>query len=308
MTQEQYAVQSLELHMFYGRLMMEHVMFLEIRLMPANSELSKMAGWLKEQFETLLQNAVMLGDGVISEEAVSSGEMVTAHTLASERLTHYFTGVDVNQGITAMQEKLSGTQTPKVTPELLSQVRKLNAVGESLIHSTIEFKYKVLAQLQACKIFVADYPLLIRNMLHEAIDYNSRFSALKNGREHYDEQDILLFWKQGMLEHVVSYRNMFDPTETEMIAISDGFMHRYTSLMRETSMMNDALTPHILTAVQKEAIDYRDFSEAVVKKIVACELQCAIFPQMADHWLREMNYFVRLLQKQADAAIRLLRQ
>jgi len=103
-----------------------------------------------------------------------------------------------------------------------------------------------------------------------------------------------------MLEHVISYRSMFDPTEKEMIAIADGFVHRYSDLMRETRMMNDALTSHILAAALKEAMDYRDFSEVVTKKIVACELQCAMFPLMADHSLREMNYFVRLLKKQSD--------
>ena len=103
-----------------------------------------------------------------------------------------------------------------------------------------------------------------------------------------------------MLEHVISYRSMFDPTEKEMMTITDGFVSRYSDLMLETRMMSDVLTPHILTAALKEATDYRDFSETIVKKIVECDVQCAMFPQMADHSLREMNYFVRLLKKQSD--------
>ena len=308
MTQERYVVLSLELHMFFGRIMMEHMMFLEARLMPETSELPKMAKEYKEQFENVLHNAVILGDGIVSEEVLSSGEMITAYTYAAEQLTNYFTNIGINQDITMLQEKLRGAQNPKITPALVAQVRKLNEIADLLIQTMIDFKYKVLADLQACRVFVAEYPIFIKNMLNETIDYSNRFTALKSGNEYYDKQDVLLFWKQGMLEHVVSYRNMFDPTEREMIAISDGFMHRYTNLMRETRMGDDVLTPHILAAMLKEATDYRDFSEVVVKKIVACEMQSAIFPQMADHSLREMNYFVRLLRQQFEVASHFLQQ
>jgi len=294
--------------MFFGRLMMEHMLFIEARLMPAKSELSKTAEWYRRLFETVLHNAAMLGNNIISTEALSSGEMVTPYTHASEQLSQFFTNVDINQDITIMQEKLRGTESPNVTPALISQVKQLNANVDPLIHGLIEFKHKVLVELQACKVFIADYPLLVRNMMNEAVDYHKRFAALEHGNEHHDEQDFLLFWKQGMLEHVITYRNMFDPTEKEMIAISDGFAQRYSDLMLETRMMNDALTPHILAAVLKETIDYRNFSETIVKRIVDCELQSAMFPQMADHALREINYFVRLLKQQHDVATHLSQQ
>ena len=302
MTQERYVVLSLELHMFFGRIMMEHMLFLEARLMPASSELSKTAQWYRKQFEDILYNAVVLGDGVISKEAVASGEMVTAHTLASEQHTEYFTNIGTNQDITMMQEKLSGAENPEITSKLILQVRQLNAATNPLIDGIIELSHEVFVELQACRVFIAEYPLFVRNMLNESIDYKNRFAALERGNENHDAQNILLFWQQGILEHVYSYRNMFDPTETEMAATVDGFMRRYTDLMRETRMMNDALSQHILDAALKEVMDYRDFNEIVVKKIVDCEIQSAMFPQMTDHSLRELNYFVRLLKQQSDIA------
>ena len=146
-------------------------------------------------------------------------------------------------------------------------------------------------------MFIADYPLLVRNMINETSDYSKRLAVLEKGNKLHN---ALMHWRQGMLEHVISYRAMLDPTEKEMIAISDDFVRRYSNLMRETRMMNDMLTPHILTTALKEATDYRDFNETVVKKIVECKVQCAMFPQMADHSLREMNYFVKLLKQQLD--------
>jgi len=275
-------------------------MFLESRLMPANIELPRTAKCYRKQFEAVLHNAVILGDDIVSEEALSSGEMVTAYTLASEQLSQYFTDININSEITKMQEKLSGTEHPNITPELISQVKQLNAAADQLIHGAIEFTHQVLIDLQLCKIFIAEYPLFVRNMLNEAVDYHNRLIALERGGEHHGEEDILLFWKQGMLEHTTAYRHMFDPTEKEMIAISDGFTQRYSDLMRETRMMSDVLVPHILAEVLKETINYRDFVETIVKKIVNCEIQSAIFPQMADHSLREMNYFVRLLKQQLN--------
>jgi len=289
--------------------MMEHTLFLEARLMPESSELPKTAEWYRKQFETVMHNATMLGDGIVSIEALSSGEMVTPYTLASEQLSEYFTGVSINHDITIKQAKLRGTRRlPILTQRLISQVRQLNANVSPLVHGVTEFTHEVFVELQACKVFIAEYPLLVRNMVSEAIDYHNRFTALERGNEHHDEQDFLLFWKQGILEHVMTYRNMFDPTEKEMIAISEGFAQRYSDLMRETRMMSHVLTPHILAAALKETIDYRDFLESVVKKIVDCEIQSAIFPQMADHALREINYFVRLLKQQSDVSNHLSQQ
>ena len=299
MTQERYAVLSLELHMFFARIMMENTLFLESRLMPASSELSQTAAWYKKQFEAVLHNAVILGDGVVSPEVLASGEMVTAYTLASEQLTQYFLDIEINQDITKMQEELRGSENPEITPTLIAQVRQLSEAVQPLIGGMIEYKNRALVDLQTCRVFIAEYPLIVRTMLGQINDYSNRFSALESGRENYDTQDILLFWTQGILERVLSLRHMFDPTEKEMMAIADGFAHRYFSLMQETRMMSDTLTPRILDTALKEAIDYRDFSETVVKMMVDCKIQSSMLPQMADHALRETNYFIRMLKKQA---------
>ena len=302
MTQERYAVLSLEQHMFFARIMMEHALFLESRLMPADSELSKAAEWYRQQFEAVLYHSVILGDGIVSTEVLSSGEIVTAYTLASEQLSQYFTGIAINQDITMMEEKLKCAENPEITQALIEQVRQLNAAAKPLIDGIHKFKSKVLIELQACRAFIADYPLLVRSMLGETLDYGNRLSALENSSEHHNKQDVLLFWKQGMLERMISFRSMFDPTEKEMVTIADGFAHRYSHLMLETRMMGDALTPHVLTAALKEVVDYRDFMDAVVENIVACKIQSAMLPQMADHSLRETNCFIRLLKQQIDIA------
>jgi len=302
MTQERYVVLSLELHMFFGRTMMEHALFIEAMLMPANSELTKTAKWFKEQYEAVLHNAVILGDGVVDTETLASGEMITTHTHACEQLTRYFLNNGTNQEITKMQKNLSGAENPYITPVLISQVRQLNAAIAPLIDSIVEFKRNLLVDLHACRVFIADNPLLIRSMLSQAVYYKDCFAALESGNECYNKRDSLISWTHIILEQVHINRTMFDPTEKEIIDISDGFMRRYSKLMRETRMMRDALAHHNFDAALKEIMDYRDFNETVVKRLAACEIHSGVLPQMADHLLREINYFVRLLKKQSDVA------
>ena len=301
MTQEKYVILSLELHMFFGRIMMEHAMFLEARTMPESSELIKPAVWYRRQFENVLYNAVVLGDGIISEAAASSGEMITPYTLASEQRTDYFTNIGTNQDLTKMQAKLRGSKTPNITPELIAQVKQLNSSVDPLIRGLIELKHEVLTELQMCRVFIAEYPIFVRNMLSEASDYSQRLTTLEKDADYHE--DVLVLWKQGMMEHVVCYRNMLDPSETELLAIIDGFAHRYTDLMRKTRMIDDVMAMHSLSAALKEMMDYRDFVESLVGKIVACEVMSAMFPQMVDHSLREVNYFTRLLRQQYEMAI-----
>ena len=62
LNQQQYVILSLELHLFFGRIMKEHSLFLEAGFTPANANFSKVADQFKTQFETVLYNAVVLGN------------------------------------------------------------------------------------------------------------------------------------------------------------------------------------------------------------------------------------------------------
>ena len=51
---DDYVVSSLELHLFFGRIMKEHSLFLRAGFTPANESFSKQAEVYKREFETLL--------------------------------------------------------------------------------------------------------------------------------------------------------------------------------------------------------------------------------------------------------------
>lgn len=55
---EQYITSSLELHLFFGRIMKEHSFFLEAGFTPKNTKLSKEAEHYKVCFEKILLDTV----------------------------------------------------------------------------------------------------------------------------------------------------------------------------------------------------------------------------------------------------------
>lgn len=103
----QYVVASLELHLFFARIMKEHALFLEAGFTPANASLAKEADQLREQFEMLLMKTVRMADGLIRRKVLDSGEIVTEFTANAERQTEQFTGIAINREITRLESALS---------------------------------------------------------------------------------------------------------------------------------------------------------------------------------------------------------
>ncbi len=87
MCNENYVIKSLELHLFFGRIMKEHSLFLKAGFTPADTNFAEMAEFYKNEFEKLLSCAVSLGDGIVGCDVVNSGELVTEFTRLAEKQT-----------------------------------------------------------------------------------------------------------------------------------------------------------------------------------------------------------------------------
>ena len=55
MDNNNYIVKSLELHLFFGRIMKEHSLFLRAGFTPANANFSNKAEYFKKEFEKLFE-------------------------------------------------------------------------------------------------------------------------------------------------------------------------------------------------------------------------------------------------------------
>jgi hypothetical protein len=113
-----YIHRSLDLNLFFLRIMKEHSFFLQIGFMPKNEAYSREAAQLSKRFEELLGHATHLSSEHISRQAIESGEFVTQYTLDAERATQEYTGIPFNFRITQEEMNLAG-QCNRLTRSVL---------------------------------------------------------------------------------------------------------------------------------------------------------------------------------------------
>lgn len=291
-----YIVKSLELHLFFGRIMKEHALFLKASFTPANTSFSNKAEFYKKEFERLLSQAVALSQGIISREVLSSGELVTKFTALAERKTEAFTGILINKEITGRELSLGdGRRQGNINPEIRCRIQQLNQRAIELLNGLISFKELILRNVLNCEIFTMNYPLLIEHILREAKLYREYVEMLERDGYLTDQSmhDIECFWNQIMMEHALFIRGLLDPSETELIHSADGFAKDYSELLtschaahRQTLGINSL----------EETIKFRDFKIAGTQGIEQCKIRSVILPLLADHVLREANHYIRLLK------------
>lgn len=292
---DNYIVKSLELHLFFGRIMKEHALFLRAGFTPADPSFSSKAEYYKKEFENLLFNAVTLGNGIISRDVLDSGELVTEFTALAEKQTEAFTGISIHKEITAKELHLrAGCCGNNTNAETQRRIKQLNQRALELLDGLISFKERILENVLNCKMFTMNYPLLIEHILREAKLYRRYVAILEKERCLSDASmhDAECFWNQIMMEHALFIRGLLDPSEAELIHTADEFAENYSKLLKTCHHThNRTLTANSLD----ETLKFRDFKTAGTQGITECGIRSVILPLLADHVLREANHYIRLL-------------
>lgn len=298
LNENRYVIQSLELHLFFARIMKEHSIFLEAGFTPRDDSFSKEADNFKVQFENILLNAVRVSNGIVSGDVLSSGEIITEFTLSAEKKTQNLTGISINQSITIMQSRLRGGNHIVISPDLMNYVRELNQFAKTWVGRLIQYKERVLDGVLSCNMFTVNYPLLIEHIIREAKLYQSYIIDLDNGQD-LDDKDIRqteLFWDQIMMEHALFIRGLLDPTEGNLINTANNFANDYSKLIMSAKNATDLTIAKVTSETLAETIKYKDFKQAGTMGISECKIRSIIVPLLADHVLRESNHFIRLLK------------
>ena len=294
MQTDQYIVKSLELHLFFGRIMKEHSLFLRAGFTPVNAAFSRRAEFFRREFEQLLRRALALSNGVVSPAVLCSGELATEFTLLAEKQTEAFTGIPIDRALTAEVLRRS-EQCRKVIPRssLRCAVRQLNRRALELLNGLVSFKEQILENVLCCRMFTANYPLLIEHILREAKLYRDFVDTLERDGCLRDQnmRETERFWNQIMMEHALFLRGLLDPCEAELIRAADGFAKRYAELP-ESGRSRQPQTSSALEETKK----FRDFKAAGTQGIEQCKIRSVILPLFADHVLREANHYIRLLE------------
>ncbi len=151
----------------------------------------------------------------------------------------------------------------------------------------------------SCKLFTANYPLLIEHIMREAKLYKQYATMLQNGQNITceDRKQVELFWNQIMMEHALFIRGLLDPTEEQLITTADNFAKQYEKLLEEARNMTDETIKTITDKTITEMVKDRDFKKAGTEGILGCEIRSIIVLLLADHVLREANHYLRILKE-----------
>jgi hypothetical protein len=241
---------------------------------------------------------------VVSQDVLSSGEVVTPFTIDAEQATIFFTGVAIPTSITQAEAGLTAgggvTSGGAANPVLEQRVHRLNEDALKLVGGLIQLKTSILTNVLSCKLFTMNYPLLIDHILREAKLYQSVLRRLQSRTDINLQQEALeqeAFWNRIMAEHSKFIRGLLDPTENDLIITANEFGNQFDQLTAEARQaMDRTIPPGRVTADSLQATkEIKAFKTAGVQGILGCRIRSIIIPLLADHVLREANHYLRLL-------------
>lgn len=292
--------QSLELHLFFLRIMKEHSFFLQIAFTPRDINYSQRADEFRREYDRILDEVIFLSNGNVRQGVLQSGEVFTPYTQQAEMASSYFTGVRIPTELTQREAELMGSNFISANPQLEERVYQINQRVIDLTQALIQFKANILNNVLSCRMFTVNYPLLIDHIMREARLYVQTIQRLQN-REYIDiEREALeqeMFWNRIMAEHSKFIRGFLDPTEDELINVANNFSKEFDQLTLDAqsainmTMPIEQVTEESLKATQA----IKDFKTQGTQGILECNIKSIIIPLLGDHTIREASHYLRLL-------------
>lgn len=295
---ENYIILSIETHLFFARIMREHALFLEAGFPCKEKDWIKKADWFREQFEDLLRDTLSISNGNINRCVVESNELATEFTIPAEKRTAKLSGIPIDSQLSILALNLKPIGKNENFRRLTPTVNRLNQRALRLLNGLISFKQSILREVENCKLFTVNYPLLIQHIIREAELYRATITELTRGR-HPSYKNLKRtedFWNQIMMEHALFIRGLLDPSEEELIETADNFAKDYRRLLEQAKSQDKKATESLRKTSLSETLKYRDFKAAGASGILNCSISSIILPLLADHVLREANHYIRLLE------------
>lgn len=301
----EYIRESLELNLFFMRIAKEHSIFIEAAFTAKNTELAEEAETFKIVFGNLLKKAIELSDGILSEDVIDSGELVTDLTLQAEKETEFYTGISINSRLTKAEFLFTNEKEPGINPTFLQSVYMLNQQALASTRALANYKARLLRDVLSCRLFTNNYPLLLDHILREAKFYAKNLMRLQRRNSSNTINDAIeeeIFWNRIMAEHSKFIRGLLDPTEVKLFDTANDFGHRFDMLTVEAEKLEDNLD--LFAKVTTESLnateDIRGFKRQGTQGLINCTIRSIAYPLLGDHVVREANHYSRILKKYAS--------
>jgi hypothetical protein len=142
---------------------------------------------------------------------------------------------------------------------------------------------------------------MLEHIIEEAMYYKDSLTKLQNNIETDANQNILqqqIFFDDIMSEHSFFIRGLLDPTEKALFNIANTFGKEFELLTEQASTLlktNSNLAALTNTTIDKTTA-LRDFKAQGTEGILTCKIKSLILPLLADHVLREANFYLNILK------------
>ena len=247
---------------------------------------------------------ISLAQGNISQEVMTSGEIVTPRTLPAENAVQFLTGIPIDTSITVREMNLGfrgyyDFRLDKV--ESVGTVSNLNREILKAVTEGINFQKNMLSQILSCKAFSYTYPLNLEHVIREASAYVSILSRLENKQgEDTTVKGLIeeeMFWNHIMEEHSEFIRGYLDPSEKALFKTANRFEEEFEALENATKAL--VSSPGNVSEVTKNSYnlvkELRNFKVQGTEGLLACKIKAIMPALLADHVTREANHYLRLL-------------
>ncbi len=302
--QRLYIEDSLELNLFFLRIMKEHALFIMLGFTPKNKDMANQAQAFREKLDEIFEQTIKVSKGFISNAVMTSGELFTPMTEAAEKKTQEYTGVPIKTNLTLEEYNLAGSATPSAA--MKSTVDQINTKALALTGDLQTFQMNLLEDVLACRVFTVNYPLIIDHIIRETTHYMNMIKMLMSGDTTLGPVEFAMeqaFWNNNLGEHAEFTDGLLDPTESELKKKADSLALELLNLEQQALMASRMLNRlHDVTMKSESAARaMRDFDAQGTKGLLSCKIRSIIIPLLADHDLREANHYIRILNETMNA-------
>ena len=176
------------------------------------------------------------------------------------------------------------------------------------VKNVFSFKRYVLHLVVECKIGGYNYPLLVDHISREAMYFFKLLQKIKDGDMKFPVDSIVsdnVFWLRHMADHARFIAGLLDPSERGFVDKANAFAVQFEQLQLQArdldSMLWHSSPNNDLIRFEKDVIDatvqIRNFKEAARDLIQSCKIVSLIPSLLADHVLREAEYFLEVLEQ-----------
>ncbi len=298
--------ESLELHLFWARIMKEHAIFMEDGFECKDVACIQEADAFKCQFEEILHETICLANGLISREVLQSGELFTDKTLMAEQKVQELSGIAIATPLTVEEMNLQpfmgmGMAMVPCEPGIEESVCALHEKALACAYSLYVFAERIYNEVvQRCCLYTHNYPSIFKHQMDETRMYMKHIQRLQSHQiidPTFHKVEMEMFWNHIMKEHAEVIRQMLDPAEENMIDKADMLAKKFKNLEKQ---FKDGVQPRPnLIQITNESIrateEIKNFKATGTELILECGLKSVITALLADHVLREAYHYLRIL-------------